>query len=320
MNESELQKLIDSYPEAAGKEDIERLDALVREDPGARRELLDAAAMGTSLRRVLAHAQVLGHASAKSRGRHVRPAWRVAAAACKIAAVLIFALAGWGATALYAQRYHKAEGALADTNRQLADLRAVHRETPPPAPTVQAGGPEVVDTRGWVRLLPANEDFERSVPIGAGTVIPAGRKMWTCPWGGAGTRFPDGTIVSLDRSTVAAFTEANGARQIDLKSGIVSVTHRPSAPGCGRMVLRAADGEVTFGRAEVTLAVQGGQTIVEVAGGEVEFRRASDGRTVKLSANQYAVIGSEKKLAAVTGSLQWRIEPPAKAGAKTAVQ
>jgi len=59
-----------------------------------------------------------------------------------------------------------------------------------------------------------------SVLISAGTVIPAGRKMWTCPWGGAGTRFPDDTLVSLDRSAVVAFTEANDARQIDLKSGV----------------------------------------------------------------------------------------------------
>ena len=152
--------------------------------------------------------------------------------------------------------------------------------------------------------------------IGVGTVIPAGRKMWTCPWGGAGTRFPDGTVVSLDRSTVAAFEEANDLRQIDLKSGIVSVTHRPAPSGTGRMVLKSDEGTVTFDRAEVTMAVQGGQTIVEVADGEVEFRRALDGKTVRLTRRQYAVIESEKEIAVVSGFLQWRVEPPP----KTAVQ
>ena len=86
------------------------------------------------------------------------------------------------------------------------------------------------------------------------------------------------------------------------------------------MVLTAADGTVTFDRADVTLAVLGGQTLVEVASGEAEFRRASDGQTVKVSSGQYAVVGSEDEFCAVAGRLEWRIEPPAKAPSRTAVQ
>jgi hypothetical protein len=321
VNDSELQKRIDGYlAGTAAREDLLRLDALVRQDPGARRELLLSAALESGLRRVLAPGQASGHEGPKARRGQARPAWRLAAAARKIA-VLVVALAGWGATALYAQRCRQAEGTLAETNRQLADLRGAQQPNPQPGWAALAsepadlraraseGGPELVDTKGWVMLLPANDDLRQGVTIGAGTVIPAGGKMWTCPWGGAGTRFPDGTAVSMDRSTVAAFKEANDLRQIDLKSGIVSVTHRPAAPTCGRMVLKSDQGTVTFEMAEVTMAVQGGRTIVEVAGGEVEFRRASDNRIVKLGAGQYAVIGSEQEFAAVSGVLQWRIEP-----------
>jgi len=308
VNDAELQKLIDGYlAGSAGPGETAQLDALVRADPEARRQLLAAAAMESHLRQMLAPAEpCVG-------GPHVRPTWRFATVG-RWAAVLVVGLAGWGAAIVYAQRYHRAERALADANRQPADPQNTPGAQAPPSREVQAGGPEIIDTRGWVKLLPANEDFAQGVLIRAGTVIPADRKVWTCPWGGAGARLADGTVVSLDRSTVAAFTEANDTRQIDLRKGIVSVTRRPAAPACGRMVLKASAGVVTFDQAQVTLAVLGGQTIVEVAMGTAEFRRASDGKTVQLSAGQYAVIGAEREFAAVTGSLQWRIEAPTKAG------
>lgn len=310
MNPSELRKLIDSHlAGAAGQQDIERLDALLRENPDALCELLDAAAMEVGLRRVLARVQAFDHASDKTHAQPRQPVWRAAAAAWKVAAVLIIGLAGWGVTARYAQRYGEATAALSDANRQLADLRAIQRQNPLAAIGVIAKEPEIVSTRGWVRLLPANEDFSQSVVVGVGTRIPVDRKMWTCPWGGASARFPDGTAVSLDRSTLATFKEVNGLRQIDIKKGIVSVTQRPATSTGGRMVVTSDQGTVTFETAEVTMAVMGEQTLVEVAGGKATYTRVSDGRTIELGANQYAVIGSGKEFAAVTGSLQWRIGP-----------
>jgi hypothetical protein len=308
VNDSELQKLIDSYlAGSAGEQDVQHLDALVRADPQVRRQLLAAASLESHLR------QLLAHSVPNVRLRQVRPIWRSAKLALG-AAVLLLVLTGWGMAGWYARRCHQVEAILTDTNRQLADLQSAQGMTTPPANAALALAPRIVDTRGWVMLLPVDEDFKQGVTIGAGTVIPADRKLWTCPWGGAGTRFPDGTLVSLDRSTVATFTETENTRQIDLKSGIVSVTHRPPLPAGGRMVLKTADGTVTFDHAEVSMAVVARQTIVEVATGTAEFTRAADGKTIKLTGGQYAIIGSGKEFAAVSGVLRWRIEPQNEAG------
>ncbi len=174
-------------------------------------------------------------------------------------------------------------------------------------------GPEVFQTRGLVLALPKDGDFNHAVQLNSGSVVPLGHKLWTCPWGGVGTRYSDGTIVSMDRDALADFSETAGVRQIELERGILSVIRWPGKPNSGRMRINALLGSVTFDNAQVTLAVVEDQTVVEVAGGTVEFKRAADGKTVKVSSGQYALIGSENELRAVSGALHWRLEPVKKA-------
>jgi hypothetical protein len=180
----------------------------------------------------------------------------------------------------------------------------------PGVPTDETGArPEVFQIRGLVLALPEDGDLNHAVRMKTGGVLPPRHKLWTCPWGGAGARYSDGTVVSMDRYALADFSEAQGVRNVELERGILSVNRWPAQANRGRMCLRAPLGSVTFDNAQVTLAIAEDQTVVEVAGGTVEFKRAADGKCVKISQGQYALVGSENELRAVSGALRWRIEP-----------
>ena len=325
MTDTELQELIADYLGGdASDADVRRLDELIRTDPRARRELLLAGAMDARLRQVLA-GTAPGAAAEQppaGRGRKAMRSWPWRwAAVLRYAAMLLVALGGWGATVLLAERGWHTRQQLDETNHKLADLQLAMVGTGQSAYVVRAGEPEIVNTRGTVLFLPEDEGNGKSVRVWAGTAIPQGRTVWTCPWGGMGTKYPDGTFVSLDRSTVASFREANHVRQVTLKSGMLSVTHRPAGPEVARMVLDVPQGSVTFDSADVSLAVLGERTIVEAAGGsDVEFRRASDGKTVKIGVGQYAVIEPANELTAVKGALAWKVEPMARNAGKAPVE
>ncbi len=100
--------------------------------------------------------------------------------------------------------------------------------------------PVVSDTRGLVLALPEGDGKE--VQLTAGSPVPAGRTLWTCPWGASSVRYADGTSVTLDRSTTAVFSEAADTERVSLKDGILFVTRRPSKVARERIFVERAAG------------------------------------------------------------------------------
>jgi len=175
-----------------------------------------------------------------------------------------------------------------------------------------AGGcmPVVFDTRGLVLALPDGD--RKEVQLTAGTRVPAGRTLWTCPWGASSVRYADGTSVTLDRSTTAIFSEAKNAKKVSLKDGILFVTRKSSKVAREQLFVDAPQASVAIDQGEVALVANGDQTIVEVAIGKVQVRRSTDGKAITISAGEYVLVRPGTDLSAARGRLQWRLEVPEK--------
>jgi hypothetical protein len=166
--------------------------------------------------------------------------------------------------------------------------------------------PVVFDTRGLVMALPDGD--RKEVRLTAGSAVPAGRTLWTCPWGSSSVRYADGTSVTLDRSTMAVFSEAADSKRVSLKDGILFVTRRPSPGVREQIFVDAPQASIAIDQGEVALVANGDQTIVEVAVGKAQVKGATDNKTITLSAGEYALVRPGKGLLAVHGRLQWKLE------------
>jgi len=283
----EHEKLIVDYLDGrASDEEIGRLDELARTDEGFRRSLLLESTMDTQLRQTLGgtalEAVPVGGASV-GRRRWSR---------LVVAALLAVAAVGW-AMAVYLHRQSRTDrGRVADLQTEVEELTATVQarddeeepaEDSTRAAEAEPASPEIIDTRGLVLLLPEGAgEKARSMP--AGSAVPEGRTLWTCPWGGAGTRYADGTKVSLRRSTTAAFDHSGGARHIRLRGGVLSVERYPREPNGQPAIVVAPGAEIALRRGLVTVVATKERTVVEVGSGSAEVRRASDGQTITLRA------------------------------------
>jgi ferric-dicitrate binding protein FerR (iron transport regulator) len=299
----ELQDLIERYVDgSASPEDIRRLDALVQQDPAARHGLLVSAAMDAHLRELLSVATPQPAVASPGRSR---VSW---GGILRLAAVLLLSVAGWAMALLFAFLYrsegHQRQAVLRELAVQQAQQRADH------GPPFAAG--RVVETRGLVLSLPEGRtepdgrgDFRE---VSAGTPIPLGRALWTCPWGAAGMQFADGASMQLDRSTVVAFSETNGVRQALVKKGIFFVSNEAEAHA-SPVLVTTAQASAKVVDAQVAVAASAKRTIVEVATGRVPITRTSDGRTFTVERGHYAVVADSGEPQIVAGRLDWHLEP-----------
>lgn len=323
MSTPELEKLIDDYLDGHATEaEVQRLDALVRNDPKARRELILASAMHAEIRQVASarqkHAKPRMNRRAGANPAAPKAAWRKSTKALCIAGIGLLVLAGWSMAAIYASRSESSQEQLDAAKRELAGLQLTRAGTAEQDQASRSGGdwigPQVVSARGTVLSMQEGEGINQATQVHSGSMIPSGRELWTCPWGGVNGRYSDDTFVSMDRDTLADFAQAGETRQITLKKGLLSVNRWPAKQGRGSMIIKTALGLVTFRDAEVAVLLTKDQAIVEVAHGNVEFKRTTDGKIVKLVMGQYVVIRSDNELLATTGSLKWRVEPSATPG------
>ncbi len=309
MNEK-YEKLVRDYlAGATGEAEVRELSERVVQEPAARRELLLSAALETDLVRLMSSEQTLPLPSARSRGTTIL---------C-YAALVAVALGGWGLAWKMSSQVRQNDQRIATLTDLLTFAEAAKPvvEQPvasqPVAVVQESKALEIIDTRGLVLLCGANE---QDLPIseGVGSIIPAGRDVWTCPWGGVGTRDADGTLISLDRNTVASFAESGKAREVWLREGIVSVM-RPVAKQYQRPALiTTREATVTLNGGQVTVVAETNRTLVETAGGQVTVRRRSDGRTVTVSQGHYAIVGASGEVSELAGRLQWDPAPLTVAG------
>jgi ferric-dicitrate binding protein FerR (iron transport regulator) len=298
MNDN-YEKLVRDYLAGeAGQADVEELNRQVVGDRAARRELLLAAALEAQLERLMS-----------AEPAEARPTARISRTTILCyAALLALAVGGWVLAGKLSYQLRQDSGRIATLMAQPT-LAA----TPPvvePQPQKAANKAlEIIDTRGMVLLCGANE-HDLPLTMGTGSIIPAGQNVWTCPWGGAGTRDADGTQISLDRSTVASFSDDASSRGIVLREGILSVM-RPTVLKVSRPVIMKTDeATVTLSNnGQVTVVAEKGRTLVETAGGEVAVRRASDGRTVTVSAGHYAIVSGSGEVTELAGRLRWDLAP-----------
>lgn len=312
----------------ASDEDIQRLDAWLRSDASARRELLLAAGMEDDLRRILAgvedNAQPLpaavaaGSADRRPTGARTqagpRPRWR--RPAFRSIVLIVLAAVGWAAAAYFAAVNHQARGRLAQlagrSDPRPGPGRPASTPAPreePAAPAADADKPRLHEARGLVLLLPEAQGQGQPVRLNAGSVVPEGRALWTCPWGRAGTRYADGTTVSLERSTVAAFSESDSGKVIQLQSGILAINRYGGRAQRGPMTIETPNGSVRVRNAMVAVAISDGRTFVEVGEGMARVTRAGDGEAVQAPAGHYVVVSDADTFRVVKGRLRWKLEP-----------
>lgn len=329
MTDQDKANLMDRYLAGeADDKDIQRLDAWLGSDASARRELILAAGMECDLRRILygtaADARPFPAAvAAEALDRRPtgagtqagpRPRWR--RPAFRHIVLIVLAAVGWAAAAYFAAVNHQARGRLA----QLAGRSDPRPEagrpgsTPAPreapaAPAADADKPRLHEARGLVLLLPEAQGQGRAVRVSAGSVVPEGRALWTCPWGRAGTRYADGTTVSLERSTVAAFSEFEAGKVIRLQSGILAINRYGGRAQRGPMTIETPNGSVRFQNALVAVAISDGRTFVEVGEGMARVTRAADGKAVQAPAGHYVVVSDADRFRVVKGRLHWKLEP-----------
>lgn len=323
--DSQLQQLIDRYLSAsATAEEVQQLDVLLREDPAARQALTMASALDWQLRTLLAStASIEPMPAAKIPSAWSKPRWLAAAA-------LLLAVGGWSAALYYAGLYRaKSQECAAALERAIALSTAATAAKPadpesarpggvppeaaptdpaPPAPAPADRPPiQLADTRGLVLMLPDGQNqIER---VFAGAPVPAGRSLWTCPWGGAGIRCPDGVSLQLDRNTVVVFSEVNGVRHAAVHSGIFYVTANRDQDGgkiSGKFVVTTKHGSTVVEDAQAAVAADDERTIVEAAVGTVQVTRRSDGRTISIPAKHYAVVTDTDELKVIAGPFAWR--------------
>ena len=283
---ADYEKLIADY--LAGRsppEDVGRLEALIRADESFRRRLLEEASMDVHLR------QTLGGIALGPRvplgDRRWRLGWLAAAAA-----MLAVAVAGWAMALNWRQQAHDSQIDIArlqvhvvelqNEAQALVELHAAELAMRPETPAADTVSPQVIDTRGLVLLLP-REQGQRAKSASTGSAIPAGQAVWTCPWGGVGTRYADGTSVSLSRSTTAAFSEDSGAHQIKLHSGTVSLERFPEVADEQAAVIETRQAIITLARGLVTVVAGKTETLVEVGTNQAVVTRKSDGATDRKS-------------------------------------
>ena len=263
---------------------IRDLNDRMTSEPQACRELLLAAAMETQLRQVLTTQYEVSRQTAS---RAARPASRWRRRLAVAATLMIVAVGGWLALA------HFYPGHVGPRQTEAA--------------TVQ-----LIDMRGLVLTVPFKPDgkldYEHGRPLRAGDPVPPGRPLWTCPWGGATVRFPDGATVSLDRSTTALITLDADAHRVDVRQGIV----------CAKTDLPRTDLPLLVRTPHATAAVLGSQTTfvvgkdetsVEVATGAVEVTRTADQEKVNIERNHTAVVKPGLTLKSSDGRFQWNLAP-----------
>ncbi len=304
------EKLIADY--LAGRsspEDVGRLEALIRVDEAFRRRLLEEAFMDVHLRQTLGGLTLGPTVSLGDRRRWL--AW------LSVAAMLALAVAGWAMAINWRQQAHDGQTRIASLQVRVAELQneavaakeahaaelAMRLETP----ATDTVSPQIIDTRGMVLLLP-KEQGQRARSAFTGSAIPAGQAVWTCPWGGVGTRYADGTSVSLSRSTTVAFGEENGSHRIRLHSGTVSLERFPEAADEQPAVIETSQAIITMERGLVTVVAGKTETLVEVGTNQAVVMRKSDGVTITVRAGQYGVVGDSGELKAVRGRLQMNLQ------------
>jgi ferric-dicitrate binding protein FerR (iron transport regulator) len=289
----EFQELIDRYLDAlASDEEIRRVDELIRQEPSARVTLVRSAAMETQLCRLLTNPEAERQAQPAPLARvRRRGSWKTVFAA---AAVLLLAAAGWMSSIYFARQYY------AKCGEQDALLARVGSQIRP------ASGGRIIEIRGLVLALP--EGKGRAVPLSVESPIPAGKSLWTCPWGAASIRFADGSSIDLDRSTQAAISEAKEQRKAALKKGIVYVRNLHVLQG-RPIVVATSRASVNVMDAQAVVAVSGERTMIEVAEGQVQVTRATDGRTVQVGEGRYLIVDRDLEPQVEKGRLAWRLEP-----------
>ncbi|MGA2068347.1 MAG: FecR domain-containing protein [Thermoguttaceae bacterium] len=299
---NDLEDLVDRYLDgSASDQEVQRLDQAIRQDPAARKALLMSAAMQSQLGWLLATPPAGVPAPPASRGGGPRRRYLVAAAAVAAAA------AGWLVAILLAGQYRAKCGQYDAALRQLAarEAPAAGPDRPEAQPQVVPAG-RVVQIRGLVLAFP--KAGEKGVSVSAGSAIPMGTPLWTCPWGSAAMRFADGTWMNLDRSTEVQISQADAVRKAAVKRGILFVTTHQAA-GQGKVVVTTANAAVTLVDGQAAVAVDGDRTIVEVAMGHAGVSDRPDGPAVPVDANQYAIVGAGGKPQVAKGGLTWRLAP-----------
>jgi ferric-dicitrate binding protein FerR (iron transport regulator) len=299
------QGLIDRYLDGtASDEEIRQLDDLVRRDDSARQALFLAANMEVHLRRLLTDVDAALPRTVPATNREHSWSWK---AVLKYAAVLLLTVGGWGGTVFFASRYF-ALSAQHPAAPQVAS-QAHDKPSDPGGQDMQVtpvAADRVIETRGLVLSLP--EGKGEALPVSVGGKIPAGRSLWTCPWGGAAMRLADGSSMQLDRSTVVTFSESPGKRRMTIKRGVFFLTRQDALTEAGIEVV-TAHASIDVVDAQVAVAVDDHRTLVEVAEGQVQVAPKPDGASVVVPAGHYLIVGPSKKPRVVAGRLAWRLEP-----------
>jgi len=159
----ERQQLIDGYLGGnAGKDDVARLDALIREDPHARRELLNSAALETHLRQVLAQAEP------EARSWQIPPRWRRGLSWAAALLLLLAAIAAFWQRQAYPApqatgQYAVVGGGTLDRGKEVAT-------GPGQAATLTLGGYCQVQLAGDTRLAISGGARDEAVVLKQGQV------------------------------------------------------------------------------------------------------------------------------------------------------
>jgi ferric-dicitrate binding protein FerR (iron transport regulator) len=202
-----------------------------------------------------------------------------------------------------AERLRKAEAELADVARRFKEAQAAA----PPLTPVQRSNPleslqpppasksDPAPTRAAFAVVEGSGALRAGVPLRPGDPLFAGDDLEAA--GPAALAFTDGTRLELAAGTRIAGMSEQPGRRLDIVQGALAADVKKQPAG-RPLVLATPHGEATVLGTTLRLLVEPGRTRLDVTEGRVRLRRMPDGKSVDVSAGQFAVAAPGMELAA----------------------
>ncbi|HYG76412.1 MAG TPA: FecR domain-containing protein [Planctomycetota bacterium] len=150
-------------------------------------------------------------------------------------------------------------------------------------------GPEVASVTG-IAHTEADRDLRPGAILAEGALVRVQNGSITL-------KYPDGTLITLDRGTAARFSQASGAKAIELQSGSLNASVARQAQNRPLIVSTANASAIVVGT-RLRLAFANSATELHVYEGTVKFQRKSDASSVLVNSGFWSVAAADSEMVA----------------------
>ncbi len=284
----------------ATPEQVASLDAVLRADVAARRQLLAEAMLRLRISDVLTRTADPEVRPASPVAGRTRPGWWILARAAGLVAAALLGVAAW--------RVYRPRSGFAPQPTAVVRTaaRGLPRMVPLDALARRPGAMHVTACAGraWVQ----SDWDERAVAVSSGMVVQAGVRLVTEADGALRARLTDtGDLQAFGRTVWSCFV-TNGVAGVRLAGGAIDFSVRPRSAAVGEaFTVLTRDLAVRVQGTEFRVLADAGSSWVGVRSGVVEVCHLASHRRVRLAAGQYLSTHPQLPLQALSAECPyWR--------------